>query len=156
MGLVMANSQAADGQETVLGDGYQLNVLGYGASYHYKKDFTRPNKQFNETNLGLGIEFEKNNWLAGMSFYDDSYHKLAHSYYGGYRITQELTPTIDLAYTLKVGYLKGSNFNNVVAMPTIGIGYKVAHNQKIYAEMTVVPPTGKKVGNLGFWLRYQM
>jgi hypothetical protein len=137
-------------------DVVNTNLIVYGKSYHFNKDFNRPQKKLNETNLGLGIELEKNQFLWGVGLYDDSLSMEAFTLYGGYRYNVSLSPTSTLSLTMKAGYLNGSGFNGLVLMPTAGIGYKINLKDTLFAEMMLLPPIGKKIGNLGFWLRYEM
>lgn len=108
----------------------EVSVLLFGASYHMKSN-GKHDDRFNEFNPGIGLEYEKNGFLGGALTYKDSYSKQAYAAYVGYRYYPFEGPVF---VSLRAGYLNGSGFHQIVALPSLGFTYK-----NVSLEFTAIP-----------------
>ncbi|APU03152.1 antimicrobial peptide resistance and lipid A acylation protein PagP [Ralstonia phage phiAp1] len=100
------------------------SLLLFGASKHLN---VQGDRKFNERNPGIGLEVREGGWHAGALTYKDSFNDRAWAAYAGYRYSYEVTQDLKLQAGLRVGYLHGSGFHQVVPLPTVGVQYgKVA------------------------------
>lgn len=137
------------------------SLLVYGAALHMDRFGHRDNRTFRSTgnrelngvNPGLGLEAERSGWLVGAGTYEDSFYKQGYMAYGGYRFTFGDAKGWNANIALKAGYLHGSNRHGLMALPTVGVGYK-----NVSLEFSAFPYHTDDKGGKGVvvatWLRY--
>ncbi|QMV32524.1 hypothetical protein KMB83_gp04 [Ralstonia phage Anchaing] len=127
------------------------SLLVYGGLYHFDgKGRHERGYNLNEQNPGLGLEFEQGGWLVGAGTYRDSFREQARMAYVGYRFTFGNPQGFHANVALKGGYMRGSGYDGLVALPTLGIGYRA-----FSLEATAFPSKIRSGGVVAFWLRYQ-
>jgi len=124
--LFSANAYAGNVSALVMGFSKHLRSSPYGYNY-------------NEVNLGLGVEYAKNGIVGRVGVYRDSYYKAASFAFVGYRFTVGSQKGLNADLTLNAGYLDGSGNNGFLAFPSFAVGYK-----KLSVEFTYKPKTDEK------------
>lgn len=148
-------------QPLIVDPSYNYSLLVYGASMHMDKFGHIDNRTFRSTgnrelngiNPGIGIEAERSGWLVGAGTYKDSFYKQGYMAYGGYRFTFGDMKGWNANVAIKAGYLHGSNRHGLMALPTVGVGYK-----NVSLEFSAFPYHTDDKGGKGVviatWLRY--
>ncbi|BAG41464.1 hypothetical protein [Ralstonia phage phiRSL1] len=139
------------------------SLLVYGASAHMDKvghidnRTFRPtgNRKLNAVNPGSG--FGKRSAMAGWSVPVRTRTRSTnrgYMAYGGYRFKFGDEKGWNANVALKAGYLHGSNRHGLMALPTVGVGYK-----NVSLEFSAFPYHTDDKGGKGIvvatWLRYQ-
>lgn len=137
--IISIISLTAQADEVVISGLYSKHIKNDNDSYNYNEGF------FN--NYGIGYNkylIQERKAGVGGIVYKDSYYKTAYSVYAYKEFAYE-NNGYDIGATLKVGYLNGSGYNGVVAIPSLYIrkdGYKL--------ESIIVPKTKNNTGVITF------
>lgn len=122
-----------------------LSIVLAGNSKHFGKH----KDGLNEHNPGIGVEVREGGLHAGVLTYRDSYYNQAVTAYVGYRAEIVRSGNFALGAGLRVGYLRGSGYDGLVALPTLVGSYK-----RSAIEVFVVPPHGQHAGLVGTFFRH--
>jgi len=131
--LTMSSEAFAD--EIVVSGLYTKHIKTNSDTYNYNEGFLH--------NYGIGMNktiLPEHSFGVGGIVYKDSYYKTAYSAYA-YKEFAYKSDSIEAGVMLKVGYLNGSGYNSVVAIPSLYVrkdGYKL--------ETIVIPKTDKSTG----------
>lgn len=133
---------------------------GYSVTHH---DGTKRG-YYNQENPGIGFEagsstFKNNQFFAYGMVYKDSYsNPTAHTIGVGARANYDFNPfgiNVELSVGFKAGYLNGSGYKGILALPTFSIGHGNFHLNALLAPKG---NTGNKndAYAAGFTLRYDI
>lgn len=120
----------------------ELDVLVLGKSWHFDHPADGPRYSPNQYNWGGGLEYRvpawHGQWLTGGMTYRDSFRQQAYSIYGGYQFTQPIATNINVFAAVRAGYLNGSGWHGLGALPSVGVQYK-----RVALEATYIPKSAK-------------
>lgn len=99
----------------------ETDLLIMGKAFHFGAN----SAGLNEYNPGIGLEYRsEQHWFVGGLTYYDSFRKQAYAGYVGYQYDIPISTNWTVFGALRLGYLNGSGFHGLVAIPTIGVQYK--------------------------------
>ena len=128
-------SSFAQADELIISGLYTKHIKTSTDTYNYNEGIGK--------NYGIGLNkdiFKEHKFGIGGIVYKDSYYKAAYGVYA-YKEFSYKSDSVEAGVMLKVGYLNGSGYNSIVALPSLYIrkdGYKL--------ESIIIPRTQKDTG----------